>query len=133
MSELYADQVAPEPVNDSNVANTADNVLRWTAVLGLRSYMDLESIPDRGDPDFTEKVLRWYLRFHEFTGAFNLHLALDKLRRVDPAAADETADLIVRAYEAGDSYGEWLYEWVQGYGIDAQRIVDEDKAEEAQA
>lgn len=126
--KTYADQVAPEPVNDRATPNTADNVLRWTAVLGLRAYTDLESIPERDDPDFTEKALRWYLRFHEFTGAFNLHLVLTRLRQVDPAAADEMADLIVRAYEAGDSYGEWLYQWVEDHGIDAQRVIDEDKA-----
>lgn len=125
---LYVDQVAPEPVNDSTVPNTAENVLRWTAVLGLRAYSDLESMPGKDDPDFTEKALRWFLRFHEFTGAFNLHLVLTRLRQLDPAAADETADLIVRAYEAGDSYGEWLYQWVEEHGIDAQRVIGEDKA-----
>ena len=129
--KTYIEQVAPEPLYRDDIPNTAENVLRWIAVDGLATDVEkVRHLPFRGDAYFEVKQLRWAVAFYRMTGAFNLHLALTALRERDPAAADEVADLIVTAYEDGDSYGEWLWQWTTEHGIDADRVIGEAKADQ---
>ena len=129
--KTYIEQVAPEPLYRDDIPNTAENVLRWIAVDGLATDVEkVRHLPFRGDAYFEVKQLRWAVAFYRMTGAFNLHLALTALRERDPAAADEVADLIVTAYEAGDSYGERLWQLTTEHGIDADRVIGEAKADQ---
>jgi hypothetical protein len=101
----------------------ADAVLRWLASDGLSTSavgVDLAGF-DIGD---MEARNRYFLNLHRMFHAHDTFIALSALREVDPAKADEVADQIVGAAVAGDSYGEWLWQWAVGVGLDAQAISD---------
>lgn len=70
----------------------------------------------------------WLTDFYRMTGDFNLHLTLSALNEADPDKAEEIARLILSAYQAGDSYGEWLWEWASSAGVDTQKVIDEAQA-----
>ncbi len=101
----------------------AEEVMRWLAYEGLfcnaRSYglLPRDMTDDLAMMRYRENVAR-------FQYAHDLYLALDALREVDPAKADEVAHRTVLAAVAGDSYGEWLWEWADGCGLDADAICE---------
>ena len=105
---------------------TAEDVLRWLASDGVAATaVSVDLLPpfdDRGD----EVALGTYmLNVYRVMHTYDLHLALATLAEVDRAKADEVATGIVMAALAGDSYGEWLWEWATGHGLDAQAISDQ--------
>lgn len=71
-----------------------------------------------GEPGFNtymHEVVR--MQLHHDVAAL-----LRALREVDPTKADEMARFVWGAADAGDSYGEWLYQWMTEEGLDADAI-----------
>lgn len=54
----------------------------------------------------------------------DVHVALHALRDLDQAKADEVANFVWVAAEAGDSYGEWLWSWSTKAGDDPDAIYE---------
>lgn len=61
----------------------------------------------------------------EMIAEHDRYVLLRELHRLDPYRADLAAGLIWQAADAGDSYGEWLYEWCGAEGLDAEAICTE--------
>lgn len=99
---------------------TADAMIRFHAAQGLyASTRSLRLVHDRTELGMT----RWFLNFEQLAGAFDRVRAL----RVVKAAAAGVADDVARdwwlAADAGDSYGEMLYDWAKAAGLDVQSIA----------
>ena len=127
------DTHAPSPVSNPNVPPTAENLLRHVVAAGhaASTRMWTQGVPRFEDGETNrrrmERMAVWFWSFFEMTGAHDLYLALGALRQVDPTKADEVAEQIVTGYEAGDSYGEWLWEWCERLGLDPQAIDAEER------
>lgn len=129
MSTPYADEVAPGPYEDDDVPNTAEVLLRFAAVRGLQQSAMAWELGDASFKDDADELTRsrYMANVHMMIASFNEYLLLDALRQVDPVKADETANWIVLAAEGGDAFGEWLWEWTNKLGIDADRVLAEAK------
>ena len=133
--KTYIETHAPSPVDNPDVPPTAENLLRNAIATGQAASARMW---ERGLPRFDEgetnrrrmeRMAVWFWGFFEMVGAHDLCLALNALRQVDPKRADEVAAEIVDAYESGDSYSEWLWEWCEAFGLDAQKIDNEARDE----
>lgn len=73
-----------------------------------------------------------YLPFFRWVDAFTFRAttahALRRLREIDPGAADELAAEMRSFMESGDAYPEWIWEWAEQEGVDAQAFADEERA-----
>jgi len=95
--------------------------MRWLASEGLYCQArSIDLLPH--DPTDHLSVMRYQENLGRFQYGHDLYLALGALRRIDPQAADEVADRIILAALAGDSYGEWLWQWAGECGLDADGI-----------
>lgn len=119
------------PFNNPQIENTAENLLRyWAAVGTATASVSIDLVPPRDDEGNTdpEDEQRFLLNCWQTITAHDEHLLLSALREADPAKADEIADRLIVSAEAGDSYGEWLWQWATESGLDAQAIDDEARA-----
>lgn len=126
----YMKEVAPEPLWDVPV--TVDAVLKNLAATALvgGSENHRHIIGDRSSSVLvTQLEMARYLQgFYHHTGAFNLYLTLSALAEVDPVKAQATAEWIWAAYDGGDAYGEFAWQWCTEQGIDPERLVSENSA-----
>jgi hypothetical protein len=58
----------------------------------------------------------------EMIDCHDKYLLLRTLADLDPMKADELAEQMWRAADAGDSYGELLWEWAEDRGLEAEAI-----------
>lgn len=100
--------------------------MRYFAAEGLyRAARSIDLLPEL--PDLAGEY-RYFQNVERVQHAHDLYLALDALRQIDPTKADEVADRIILAAVAGDSYGEWLWEWADEHGLDADDIAEASRA-----
>ena len=125
----YREEVAPAPYNDPAVPHDAAALMRFSVADGLvRSVRAFSLIADTSPLGFA----RWGLNSSEMIAGHDRYLLLEAIRELDPAKADEIAERIIVAAEAGDSYGEWLWQWATELGLDADRLYDGVEAEEVE-
>lgn len=74
------------------------------------------------DPDLHMALIMEMIADHD------RYLLLDALNARDPRRADELARAMWMAADAGDSYGEWIYDWCKAEGLDPEAIRAECEA-----
>lgn len=67
-------------------------------------------------------VLRHSVATHRLIHAHDVVFALRTVQASDPTAADALAARLWSAADAGDSYGEWLWQWAEEAGIDVEHF-----------
>lgn len=118
------------PFADRNgVPHTAENLLRYLAAFGCGNAaigVDLvgPTMDDAGNVDPAASD-RYHVNVYGMLWAHDVHVALAALAEVDPAKADEVADRLILSSQAGDSHGEWLWQWCEEHGLDAEAIAAE--------
>lgn len=75
-----------------------------------------------------EKLLRYSKASSQMQHMFDMALLLKALVEHAPAQANEAAGELWSAADAGDSYGEWLWEWARDEGLDGDALYDDGKA-----
>lgn len=84
----------------------------WDRTVGK----DATVSPSLPDPEQSGKVVRnpeWDHHIATEVNTYGLALLLLTLHRDNPALADSVAAGLADAWDAGDSLGEWVYEWRQ--------------------
>lgn len=127
----YTDTAAPWPFDVPPV--TLDSTLRYVLAHGVvEASMSIDLLPpfgaDRSTSEYAAAQQVYLTNFYSFSGAFNLVLALKALAELSPAKAEEVAQHVMVAYAAGDSYGEWLWQWATEQGLDPEKLVAEHRA-----
>jgi hypothetical protein len=128
--QWYIDEVAPHPVQEwgepaANVPKDAETLLRHAAARGCAlASIGVDMVGDTTP----EGMLRHILNCVRTQSSFDTVVLLRALRELDPSKADEVAQELILAAEAGDSYGEWLWQWCDEMGMDADRLCDEQRA-----
>lgn len=121
-----ATTIPPWPGENPEGPWGAEAVMRYFAAEGLhRAARSIDLLPDLGDQ---VGEYRYFLNVERLQHSHDLYLALDALRQLDPAKADEIADRTTLAAVAGDSYHEWLWQWADDHGLDADGISAESRA-----
>jgi hypothetical protein len=107
----YLNEAAPYPGHDEDV--TADKLVRHLTVLLIR---------------LDARVMRNGRISPDAVGAATATWATVRLLRAaienDPAGADGLARDICDAWGDGSSVPEFAWEWADGYGLDADRLVE---------
>ncbi len=70
-------------------------------------------IPDPDSPRGKRMNPEWMLWTYRMVHDFGLAYLLMVLRRIDPQVADSASAFLADAWDAGDSVGEWSWEWHQ--------------------
>lgn len=107
---------------------TAAELLRYFAGAGLHAEAATWGLMEATRDDREARSRDHRLLISLFQHAHDLHVALTALAELDPAKADEVAGRIWLAAEGGDSYGEWLYEWAESAGLDAEAICEQGRS-----
>lgn len=117
------------PKNDP----TADEMIRyaaaWACWLGGHAwgYIDAGAF-DTDDPTKVSTFLRYSQASSRMIHMHDLVVLLKAIKEVDPAAADEAAAQVWLAADAGDSYGEWTWQWAKELGLDPDGLYKDGKA-----
>lgn len=108
----------------------ADTMLTWLAGEYLHRYV--QSFEYHGI-HWKDHDPSWMLTLNLMTlGVVSLHdtyCSLKRLREISPISANATAAMMWLAAEAGDSYGEWAWQWAIEEGLDPDVIADEAKTQ----
>jgi hypothetical protein len=112
---------------------TADSIVRHLSVEGLihavRSLRLMrEADATENTPQHQAAVTRHLMNINIFTAEYAAVRALKALKEVDPQLADGVAREIWETWEAGPEVGEFLWDWVEGYGIDPDAVEAESLA-----
>lgn len=121
----YVQTVAPSPFYHPEVPRTAETLMRYAVADGLVRFA--QSLPLVRDAT-TAGLMRWSANAATMIGEHDRYLLLAALRDLDPVKADELAERMIVASEAGDSYGEWFWQWADEMGMDPERIDAEVQA-----
>lgn len=70
-------------------------------------------VPDPDKPGETKPNPEWHYLIIRQVECYGLAYLLGALHQLDPEVADSAAASLADAWEAGDSLGEWAYEWAQ--------------------
>lgn len=70
-------------------------------------------VPDPDNPEGTRPNPEWTFWITRMVHNFGLAYLLLTLRALDPETADSAAAFLADAWDAGDSTGEWAWEWHQ--------------------
>lgn len=113
----YLAQHAPWPEGDwqGETPTMADVVRFWAGLGTAQASISVDLVHDP----------RWRLNCETVQHAHDVVFLLAELAAVDLGRAERAAHRIWLAAEAGDSYGEWLWQWATEAGLDADRITDE--------
>lgn len=118
------DDFAPYPRTEDEA--TADRLARNFAVLGHANHRRVFEVEDANERrDAIATVVHLYGFVH----------LLREFAAVDKDRADAAAKELWSAWDAGDSLGEFLWEWLEDYGIDPQavsKVTEQALAEERQ-
>lgn len=106
---------------------TADEMIRYTLSAGLSASAVAVDV-HRTFTDAAADLAYQILVSQRIICAHDTYLLLTALAEVAPERADELAAQMWHAAEAGDSYGEWLYQWAVEAGLDAEAICRRAKA-----
>lgn len=101
------------PWNNPGSERTADALAASFAVRGLYHFSRLMSF---------DLPVDFVAARAQMMSCHDLVLCLRALEAVDEAAANRVAEQLISAAEAGDSYGEWLWQWVDGLGLDPDAV-----------
>lgn len=71
---------------------------------------------------------RWKVALGQMQHGHDVALALGVLLDVDEERANDLAARIWRAADAGDAYGEWIWEWGEAEGLHMQALYDAGRA-----
>lgn len=113
MSDFLKD-LAPYPTSagEASAEALAKNLACY-AHINFRQMLDLDATNDQQRQSMGQLV--------------NLYGVVSTLRafhEAAPDAADKAAADLWTAWDAGDSLGEWLWEWLSGWGIDPDRVIE---------
>lgn len=112
---LRADEIGPYPQHEYEV--TAGRLIRY--YLASTAICEQEAQDAVAQDDGSREGGRQMARAAgRFVGAWTSLALLRRVRDLDPAAADDVALSIWRAWEAGDTMHELLWEWKRAEGID---------------
>lgn len=124
MSENTLAELLKWPTNEAEV--TVDKVLRWVGADTQRTWLEkVAELDHRLDMSGVDKAFQEPLyksRTLQLISAVGLMACLRKLREVNPEAADEFARDYWRMCDAGDSFGELLWEFTEAAGLDPSLI-----------
>lgn len=110
-------EFAPYPQSDEDV--TADSIARSNAV----SAFARQALIDELMNDTSRKGQRIYMsEIGTLVNQYGVVFLLRELAEVDPERADKAAKRLYGDWEDGGSVGEWLWEWLSGYGIDPGEV-----------
>lgn len=125
----YMKEVAPEPLWEVPV--TVDAALKNLAATALVGCLENHRhiIGEHGPSQLNKQLemARYLQGFYHHTGAWNLYLTLSVLAEVDPEKAQGVAEHIWLAYDSGDMYGEFSWQWCREQGLDPDRLKDENE------
>jgi hypothetical protein len=96
---------------------TAEQMARYHTGSGLHLHHEWWSSSGRSGDEQEKRVRE--LQLLALLADYGIVHLLRAFAAVDQQAADFAARQLWEAYEAGDSVGEWLYEWGREYGIPA--------------
>lgn len=116
------EDLAPYPGEDDCTAEALAKHLAagtWHA-MGLVSGVYRDAFADGAHPDALKAFA--YLNA-SITESFGVVFLLRQLREHAPEAADEAAAEL-RAYWEDGALSEWLWEWLDGWGIDTEQIEE---------
>lgn len=105
----------PETVEQA----TAETLAKNLAVYGLANQQRLLDALGTGDSDSVQLEA-----IPHIVNAYGLVKLLRALGECDRDRADEVARGLWADWDAGDSLGEWLWEWLTEYGIDPKRVAE---------
>ena len=105
-------------------APSADELIRYSICRGLWCYAASWRAIDDGafDDRDSEAASRYSLLTHQMIHNHDTVVSLKAMQQVDPRLADDLAARLWTAADAGDSYGEWLWQWAEEAGLDAEAI-----------
>lgn len=115
-------------------APTADQWIEYAVTDGLFAEGLHSALMDAGASDPQHPL---FGRYHEtllrIIHDFDTVKSIRAVQALDPAAADALAADVWLAAWAGDSYGEWLWEWGEGLGLLPQSWFDAGREVAAEA
>ncbi len=128
------EDLAPWPTDESV---TAEAICRHLTVTGYAAHCRVSNHPyfrlDPNDPNRKAAVADYLHHVRAVMDRFTAVMALQALSEVDPERAQAVALDIADAVGSGDTPSELLWEWLDGYGIDAEAIVKAVEAERLEA
>ena len=131
LAAIRAADVVETPGTEKPVANSwggdgiprlAEPLIRWALDRYQRSYDKTGSGPDSvpfrlPDPDAPDGEGQpnpeWYWQINEQVNMYGVAYLVGALRAIDPQVADSAAAALADAWDAGDSLGEWVWQWRQ--------------------
>lgn len=105
-------------------AKAAPLMSRWRQIQPLDATTSLDDLDMPPTAAAEAAAHRWYLNCEQMQGAHDRIVLLGTLLELDQEVADQVARQIWLAADAGDSYGEHLYDAAFRYGLDADGIVE---------
>ena len=122
----YAEQVAPYP--DSNDPDVAEKLARYLATMVQGDVAHTAGHYYMSAPVGDKQAARDYaLVIGRMVGNFGTLSLLRTLIAADPDLANKAARKLVDAWDAGEAVGEWTWQWLVEYGIDAEKVGAEIK------
>lgn len=105
------------PTREEDV--TVDGMLRIVGAETQRTYLEKWAVIDK---ECVKNTPLYRAQTNELIAGVGLMACLRKLREVNPAAADEFAREYWSMCDAGDSFGEMLWEFTEAAGLDPSLI-----------
>lgn len=105
--------IAPYPQDQDEV--TAEKLTRNLAVYAQANFRWM--LDDASDGKRREAMM-------QVVNLYGLVKILRAFTERDPEGADEVARELWADWDAGDSLGEWLWEWLTEYGIDPEQVAE---------
>lgn len=101
----------------------AAEIIRYAVGRGLEVHAMAWGILDEQGPAEGAFLRKDYMALTvQMIHLHDIVMLLKALQRLDAAEADRVAGAIWCAADAGDSYGEWLWEWGAECGLDPDAI-----------
>ncbi|MFG2001729.1 hypothetical protein ACGFNU_21515 [Spirillospora sp. NPDC048911] len=117
MSTNPLDEFARCPQTTTDV--TAESLTRHMAVSAQRRVIIIDRLMEDTSP---AGQLRYMDAIGLLVGEFSVVKLLRALSEHAPGMADEVAKDLWGDWEDGGAIGEWLWEWLAEYGIDAAQV-----------
>jgi hypothetical protein len=111
-----ADRLAPWPGREADA--TAEAMTRYALVQAQAAYAAVWALP--GGPPGSPGDREHHHAVHAFVDRWMVAALFRAL--AEAGGADETAGSIWAEVEAGESMGEWLWEWLDAAGIDPDEV-----------
>ncbi len=111
----------PAPYPSTEAQATADALARHLT-LGLltRTYAATDLVGE-ATPTNPDGMRRYYDNLHAMIAEYGLVFVLREVAKLDRDVADKLAREVWAAWDAGDSIGEFVWEWAVAYDLPARR------------